>query len=98
MVDRESPPDIIFDEADPAIGGLRTWPQLRLIIPNKLDIIHKITNIKTCIIKTIKATTHAITTKCVFGAFLQAARDTGTDFSIQAYSRAHSDAGETHMR
>jgi hypothetical protein len=26
VVDGEYPPDVIFDEADPPIGGLRTWP------------------------------------------------------------------------
>jgi ribonuclease HI len=26
VVDGDKPPDIIFEEADPPIGGLRTWP------------------------------------------------------------------------
>ncbi len=29
VVDGDKPPDVIFDEADPPIGGLRTWPQIR---------------------------------------------------------------------
>ena len=49
VVDGEAPPDIIFDEADPPVGGLRTWPQIRHTTPNKPDTIILLTNIKTCI-------------------------------------------------
>ncbi len=29
VVDGHIPPDIIFTDADPPVGGLRTWPQIR---------------------------------------------------------------------
>jgi ribonuclease HI len=78
-VDGEVPPDITFDEVNPPIGGLRTWPQIRRTTPNNSDIILKITNLKTGLKKATKETTHNTKTKCTL---LQAARVTGTDFSI----------------
>jgi hypothetical protein len=51
LVDGEVLPDIIFEDADPSIGGLRTWPQIRRIIPHKPNNIHKIVNLKTGIKK-----------------------------------------------
>ena len=54
MVEGEAPPDTIFDEADPPVGGLRTWPQIRRTTPNNPDTIIKLTNIKTDIKKEIK--------------------------------------------
>ncbi len=47
VVYREVSPDITFNEADPPVGGLCTWPQIRHITPNKPDNIHKITSLKT---------------------------------------------------
>ena len=47
VVDGEVPPDINFDEANPPIGGLRTWPQIRHTTQDKPDTILKITNLKT---------------------------------------------------
>ncbi len=35
VVDGESTTDITFEYADPPIGGLRTWPQIRHTTPNK---------------------------------------------------------------
>ena len=83
----EALPDIIFTEADPPIGGLRTWPQIRKIVSNKTDTIHKITNLKTVIKRAIKANKDN-RTKGIFGRLLQEARNTDIDFSIQVYSRA----------
>ena len=37
VVDGEHTPGITFEEADPAIGGLRTWPQIRHTPPNKTE-------------------------------------------------------------
>ncbi len=51
----DAPPDITFDEADPPVGGLRTWPQIRRSTPDKPDTIIKLTNnIKTDIKSAIK--------------------------------------------
>jgi hypothetical protein len=87
-VDGDATPDVIFEEADPLIGGLRTSRQIRKTSPTTLDNTHKITNLKTGIKKEIKATTKNILTKGVFGRLLHTARGTGTDFNIQAYSQA----------
>jgi ribonuclease HI len=46
VVEGETTPDIIFAEADPPIGGLRTWPQIRHTPPNKPEHIRKLTNLK----------------------------------------------------
>ena len=83
----EVPPNITFDETDPPIGDLRTWPQIRHTSPDKPDIIRKLNNLKSGIKKAIKDTTPN-TTKGVFGALLKTARDTGSDFSIHAHSQS----------
>jgi hypothetical protein len=96
VVDGEATPDIIFDEADPPVGGLRTWPQIRSTTPTQPNTIIQLTNIQTGIKTTIKETKYT-TTKGVFGDLLKKARETDTDFSIQAHSQ-HTDADGTHMR
>jgi hypothetical protein len=88
MVDGEHTPDIAFEEADPPTGGLRTWPQIRHNPPNKQDNIRILTNLKSSMKKELKHSNKTATTKDVFGKLLQAARDTGTDFIIQAYSQS----------
>ena len=88
VVDGETLPDITFKEADPPIGGLRTWPQVRLSPTDKPEHIRKLTNIKAGIKKELIHTTTTVATKGVYGKLLQAARDTGTDFSIHAYSQS----------
>jgi hypothetical protein len=35
VVDGKASLDITFDEADPPVGGLRIWPQIRSTTPNK---------------------------------------------------------------
>ena len=86
VMDGDNLPDIIFEEADPPIGGLRTWPQIRLTTPNKPEHIRKLTNLKAGIKKELKITNKTAATKGVYGRLLQAARDTGIYFNIQAYS------------
>jgi hypothetical protein len=88
VVDGDNIPDITFEDADPPIGGLRTWPQIRHNPPNKPEHIRKRTNLKAYIRKELKHTNITTTTKGVFGRLLQEARDTGTYFSIQAYSQS----------
>jgi ribonuclease HI len=39
VVDGEPTPDIAFEDADPPIGGLRTWPQIRHNPPNRPENI-----------------------------------------------------------
>jgi hypothetical protein len=51
VVDGENSPDITFEDADPPIGGLRTWPQIRHNPTNKPEHIRKLTNLKACIQK-----------------------------------------------
>ena len=46
-VDGENTPDITFEDADPPIGGLRTWPQIRHNPPNNPENVRKLTNLKT---------------------------------------------------
>jgi ribonuclease HI len=87
VVEGEFPPDIIFDEADPPVGGLRTWPQFRRTTPNNPDTIIKLSNIKTDIKKEIKVTNYT-TSRGIFGELLRKARESGTDFSIQARSQS----------
>ncbi len=50
-MDGEAPPNITFDEADPPVGGLRTWPQIKRTTPNNPETIIKLTNMKTDIKK-----------------------------------------------
>ena len=56
VVGGETMPDITFEEADPPIGGLRTWPQIRLSPTSKLEHIRKLTNLKADIKKELKHT------------------------------------------
>jgi hypothetical protein len=51
VVDGENTPDITFEDADPPIGGLRTWPQIKHNPPNKLKHVRKLTSFKTGIRK-----------------------------------------------
>jgi len=88
VVDGEHTLDITFDEADPPIGDLRPWPQIRHNPPNKPENIRKLTNLNASIKKELKHTNKTTTTKSVFGKLLQAARDTRTNFIIQAYSQS----------
>jgi hypothetical protein len=87
-LDGEHTSDITFEDADPPIGGLRTWPQIIHNPSNKPEHIRKLTNLKASIRKELKHTNKTATTNGVFGRLLQEARDTGTDFSIQTYSQS----------
>ena len=74
----EAPPNTIFDEADPPVGGLRSWPQIRRTTPNNSDTILKLTNIKTDIKKEIEVTNYT-TSSGIFGELLRKAREMGID-------------------
>ena len=45
VVDGEATPNIIFDEADPSVGGLRTWPQIWSTTPTQPDTITLVTSV-----------------------------------------------------
>jgi hypothetical protein len=87
VVDGEHASDITFEDADPPIGGLRAWPQIRHNPLNKPEHTRKLTNIKASIRKELNHTNKTATSKGVFGRLLQEARDTGTDFIIHSYSQ-----------
>jgi hypothetical protein len=84
VVNGENSPDLTFEDADPPIGGLRTWPQIRHNPTNKSEHIRRLTNLKASIKKELKHTDKTATTMGVYGKLLQEARDTRTDFTIQA--------------
>jgi hypothetical protein len=76
VLDGEHTPGVTFEDADPPIGGLRTWPQIRHNTPNKPENIRKLTSLKASIKKELKHTNQTANMKGVFGKLLQAARDT----------------------
>ncbi len=99
VVDGKHTPGITFEEADPPIGGLRTWPQIRHNPPNKPENIRKLTNLKAGIKRQLKHTNKTANTKGVFGRLLQAARGTGIDFRVSKHTpNPHTDPDETHMQ
>ena len=87
VVNGETKLDITIEEANPPIGGLRTWPQIRHTPLNKPENIRKRTNLKAGIKKELKYNSKIVMTKGVFGRLLKEARDAGTEFSIQAFSQ-----------
>jgi hypothetical protein len=87
VVNGETTPNTTLEDTDPPIRELRTWPQIRHTPPNKPEIIRKLTNLKACIKQKLKHTDKTVT-KGIFGRLFQEARDTRTDFSIQAYSQS----------
>jgi hypothetical protein len=88
VVDGKNTPDITFEDAEPLIGDLRTWPQIRHSPFNKPEHIRTLTNLKYNIRKELKHTNNTATTRGVFGRLLQEARDTGTYFSIHTLSQS----------
>jgi hypothetical protein len=57
VVDGETTPDSTFEEADPPIGGLSTWPKIRHTPSNKRENIRELTNFKVGIEKELKKPT-----------------------------------------
>ena len=90
VVDGDSLPDIIFPDADPPIGGLRTWPMIKVTHADNYCIKIKLTNIHTGLRKIIKAQNHATlcTNNTIYNTILRKARETGVDHSIHGYSTA----------
>ena len=99
VVDGDILPDIIFTQADPPLGGLRTWPYTQ-----NQDTInhpkHKLTNLHTSLRKLVKTQTYNNhrATNTIYSNILKQARHNGADHTIHAYSttpyRARRDALE----
>ena len=100
MVDGKTWPDIIFTEADPPIGGLRTWPQIKTTKPDKSIHITKISDVHNGIRKLLKTKPPKpqTSTTTTYSNILQHARELGADLNIDAHSdtpyRARRDALE----
>ena len=90
VVDGKTRPDITFTEADPPIGGLRTWPQIKMTKPYKSTQTTKIGDIPNRIRKLLKTNppNSRTSTTTTYGNILQHARDLGTDHNIHAHSEA----------
>jgi hypothetical protein len=94
----ETTPSITFEEADPRIEDLRTWPQLRHTPPNKLENIRKLGNLKAGIRKKLKHTNKTVAAKKVFGRLL---KDQGTREQTLGYMHSHNPHTKldaTHMK
>jgi len=97
VVDGEASLDITFDEADPPVGGLKTWPQIRSPTPNKPYTIIKPTNIKTGIKTAIKETTYS-TTKGILAIYKKRQERRAQTSTYKRTHNPHTDVEETHMR
>ena len=85
----DAEPDIIFNEADPPIGGLRTWPVHRELKDDAPDVLTNFTNLKTDARAYAKRATVAQNQPTtLFGRLLRNAKTQGADYSIHAYSRS----------
>ena len=85
----DAEPEIIFDEADPSIGGLRTWPVHREPKDDAPDVLTNFTNLKTDARAYAKRATIAQNQPTtLFGRLLCNAKTQGADYSIHAYSRS----------
>jgi hypothetical protein len=85
-VDGDILPDIIFTQADPPIGGLRTWPYTQPDTKNNHK--HNLTNLHTSLRRLVKSQTYnnRKATNTIYSNILKQARDNGADHSIHAYS------------
>jgi hypothetical protein len=98
VVDGEHTSDITFEDPDPLIGGLRTWPQIEHNPPNKPEHIRQLTNLKASIRKGLKHTNKTATTKGVFG---RPYKKQETQEQTSVYKRTHNphiDPDVTHMK
>ena len=89
VVEGHIPPDTIFTDADPPVGGLRTWPQIQQQNRDTTTKITKLANLRTGLRKLIR--THmpiGATNNTIFSQILQTARTTGSDHAIHAYPTA----------
>jgi hypothetical protein len=90
VVDGKKRPDITFTDADPPVGGLRTWPQIKINKPNKSTQTSKIADIPKRLRKLLKTKppNPRTSTTTTYNNILQHARDLGADHIIHAHSEA----------
>ncbi len=98
VVDGDTLPDVTFEEVDPPIGGLRTWPQIRMKPTNKPDHIRKLTNLKTDIKKNLgKQRTPRPPKEYTGNSYKQ--QETREPTSAYKHTHnPHTDPDKTHMR
>jgi len=90
VVDGDTLPEIIFADADPPIGGMRTWPLIKVTYADNNCSKSKLTNLHAGLRKIIKAQNHATprTNNTIYRTILRKAREIGADHSIHGYSTA----------
>jgi hypothetical protein len=90
VVDGKKRPDTTFTDADPPIGGLRTWSQIKSNKPDKSTQTTKIADIPKEIRKLLKTKPPIprTSTTTTYNSILQHARDLGADHNIHAHSEA----------
>ena len=89
VASQKMPANTVFDELDPPVGGLRTWPIVRTPSPSadEPDRISRFTNLRAEPAKRYKeATLASVPTTSLYGSLLQQSRINGADHSIHAYS------------
>ena len=84
-------PDILFTDADPPVGGLRTWPQIRKTSKDSPSIITKLADLHSSIRKLIRTHTSNPTTShgTIYSQILHKARTSGSNSTIYACSTSH---------
>jgi ribonuclease HI len=82
--------DIIFTDADPPVGGLRSWPQIRKTLKDTPPTSTKLANLHTSLRKLIQTHTSntIIAPGTIYNHILRESRATGSDHTIHAYSTA----------
>ena len=90
VVEGHKTPDITFTDADPPIGGLRTWPQIRRTSKDTPPNVTKLADLHSRLRKIIRAHTSNTMTRhsTIYGKILNEARTKGSDHTIHAYSTA----------
>jgi hypothetical protein len=90
VVDGDTLPDIIFTDANPQIGGLQTWPLIKVTHADNNCSRIKLTNLNADLRKIIKAQNHATprTNITIYSTILRKTRETGADHNIRGYSTA----------
>jgi hypothetical protein len=90
VVDGDILPDITYTDAEPPIGGLRTWSILRDHNPDNTTTTTKLPDLHMSLRKTIRkhSSTTLRTPSTTYITILKRARETGTDHNIHGYSHA----------
>jgi len=90
VVDGDILPDITFTTADTPIGGLQTWPLLRVTDDDNNDSKRKLINLHADLRKIIKAQNYTTlrTINTIHNTILRKAREVGADHITHVYSTA----------